>query len=146
MLANAIDTSHCRYNPYLVACTYIAVLADETFERAVLLWDVKMSIDGVVLVCQCTGEVGLEVVLVDPLSGLEVFLGMTDGIAVFYNVLTFRRVFDKHFVSGWGVLHHFNVFAVYVDSLAFFERTEADNDRVGRIDFNKRRLFHFVCL
>ena len=91
-LGNTIDTANSRYNPYLVAYTDIAILADISFEGALLVLDGQWLVDGLVGVFEGSAEVGLQVVLVDPVAGFQVLTCMTDGIAVFDDVFALTDV------------------------------------------------------
>ena len=82
----------------------ITVLADIALECAVLNRDAEFLINRIVCIFESSCEVGLEIVLVYPFSCLEVFDGMTDRVAILYDVLTFLLVGKKNLVTGRSVL------------------------------------------
>ena len=67
-------------------------------------------------------EVGLEIVLVDPVAGLHVLTGMTDGVAVLDDVFAFFDVGDEYFVTCRSVLIQRDLLAVDGDDVALLFR------------------------
>lgn len=49
-LCNAVNTANGRYNPHLVAYTHITVLANISFECAVLAKNVQFLVDRIVCI------------------------------------------------------------------------------------------------
>lgn len=104
LLGNTVHTANCRNDPNLIAHTYLAILAYIALESTVLVLDVQDLLYRIVGVFQSSGKVGLEVVLVDPFSLFQVFLCMTDRVAVFQDIGSFSSIVYEDFVSCWGVL------------------------------------------
>ena len=136
-LGDAVHATYGRNHPNLVSHTDLAILADIALEGAVFLGDVEGLIDWIVCIFQRAGEVGLEVVLVDPLALFQVFLGMTDRVSILDDVRSFRCVLDEHLVTSRCVLQECNGLAVHLDGLALLHRAQANHYRVGRVDFDK---------
>ena len=139
---DAVHASHSRHYPYLVADAHLAVLAHISVEGLALMGYCQRLVHGMVFVGQRAREVGLQVVLVHPFSGLQVMHGMSDRIAVFDDVVASGGVSDEHFVTHRCVLPQGNDGAIDVDLFALGEITQAHHHTVGGVDFNKRRLIH----
>ena len=117
--------------------TRIAVLANIALEGAVLLQDVQLLIHRVVSIFQSTGKVGLEVVLVDPLTLFQVLLGMTDRVAVLDDVLAFRCIVDEHLMSSRSILQQGDGLTIYLNHFALLHWAQANHYRVGRVNLDK---------
>ena len=137
LLCHAIHAAHGRNYPNFVSHTYLAVLANIALEGAVLLLDVQLLIHRVVSIFQSTGKVGLEVVLVDPLTLFQVLLGMTDRVAVLDDVLAFRCIVDEHLMASRSVLQEGDVLAIHLDYIALLHGAQANHYRVGRVNLDK---------
>ena len=72
-----------------------------------------------ILISKRTRKIGFQVVLIHPLSGFQVFSCMTDGIAVFDDVLSLRSIVDKNFVACRRVLQKGDRLAVHFNGFAF---------------------------
>ena len=60
---------------------------------------------------------------------------MSDGVSVLDDVLAFVDVFDEHFVTSGCVFGQDDLLAVYVDDVALLLGCQADDDAVGRVNF-----------
>ena len=136
-LRYAIHAAYGRNYPDLVSYTDLTVLAHVTHESAVFLLDVQLFIYRIVSIFQSAGKVGLEVILVDPLTLFQIFLSMTDRVTVLDDVLSFRRIVNEHFVSGRSILQEGDRLTIYFDGLALLHRAQANHYRVGRVNFDK---------
>ena len=145
LLGNAIHTPHGGHNPHLVADSHFAIPPDVSLEGHLFVGDGERLVDGVVFVGERTREVGLQVVLVHPTARFQSRASMSDGIAVFDDILALSHVLQQNLVAGWRVLEQRDGATVHLDSLALFHRTQAHHHRVGGIDFDKTRLFHVDC-
>ena len=134
---HAIHAAYCRHHPYLVSYAHLAVLANVAFEGAVLVGDAKFFVHRVVGILQGTCEIGLQIVLVHPFASLQVYLCMTDRIAVFQDVGTCWCVLDEHLVSGRSILQQGDGLAIHLDSLALLHGAQANHYRVGRVNLDK---------
>ena len=102
--SNTVHATNRRYHPYLVADADFTVAALIATERAVLASYLQLFVNGFVSIGERTLQIGLQVMLVHPLSGLQVFASMADGVAVFNDVGALGGVADKHFVTSGRVL------------------------------------------
>ena len=125
-LCNTIYASHCRHNPYLVAHTYITVFPYVSLKGAVFLGDVQFVVHWFVGIRQCTLEVGLEIILIYPVTSLQVGDGMTDGISIFNNVRSSGSIVDEHLVSRRCVLVESDSFAIHFHCFTFFHCFKAN--------------------
>ena len=134
-LSNAVDTAYRGNNPYLITHTHITILTLIALEGAVLFLDGQFFANGVVGIFERTGKIGLQIILVDPVTGFQILTCMTDGIAVFDDVFSLFDIFDKNLVTGWCVLINNNLLAVCFDDFSFFLWLQADYHTVCRINF-----------
>ena len=118
-LGNAVYTAYGRYNPYLVAHTYITVLTYVSLEGSVSFLDFKLLVYRTVCVFKRSREIGLQIVLVDPFSGFHILAGMSDGVAVFDDILTLHDIAQQHLVACRYIFGKRNAGAVNFDDVAF---------------------------
>ena len=147
-LSNAVHTAHCRHNPYLIAYTYITILALIAFECAVLFLDGKFFANGIVSIFERARQIGLQIILVHPITRFQILTSMTDGVTVFYDVITFLHILNENFMTSWCVLIQDYCFVINGNDFTFFLWLQADDDAVCRINFQKCSLFHLlvICL
>ena len=144
LFGNAVDTAHGWNDPYLVAGAYLAVVPHVALEREFLVFDVQFLVDGAVSILQRAGKVGLQVVLVYPVAGLQVLPCVAYRVSVLDDVCTLRRVFDKYLMARRRILVYFDLSAVNIDCCAHCHGLQAHDDSVGRINFYEC-FFHNVC-
>ena len=131
---NAVDAADGGHNPYFVAYADVAVLAHVTLKGSIFVFDGKLFVDRLIRVFERAAKIGLEIVLVDPVAGLQVLAGVTDGIAVLDDVFTFFDVGDEYFVTSRSVLVQCDLLAVELNDVALLLRCETYNDTVGGIN------------
>ena len=127
LLCNTVYATHGRDYPNLVACSHFAVLTHITLEGSALIGDVQLFLHRIVGVLQSTGKIGLEIVLVNPLALLQVFLCVTDRVAVLDDVLSFGSIIDEHLVTGRSILQKGDGLAIYLNSFALLHRAQANH-------------------
>ena len=115
LVGNAIDTTYSGDNPHLVAHTHIAILATIAFEGQSFVGDIQLHLHGVIGIVEQACQVGLDLILVDPLSLLHILGGMTDGVTILDDVLAFVQVGQHHLVSGRGILQYVDILSVNSD-------------------------------
>ena len=140
---NTIYASHGRHNPYLVAHSHVTVLSYISLEGSVLLGDIQLVVHRFVGISQRAFEIRLQVVLVHPVTRLQVGDGMSDRITIFNNVLTGRSVVDEHLVSSRSVLVKSDGFSIHFNYVTFFHCFKANHHRVSPVDF---QISFFHCL
>ena len=133
----AIHAAYGRNYPDFISYANLTILADVAQESTVFLLDVQLFIHRIVSIFQSAGKVGLEVILVDPLTLFQIFLSMTDRVTVLDDVLSFRCIVNEHFVSGRSILQEGDRLTIYFDGLALLHRAQANHYRVGRVNFDK---------
>ena len=139
-LGNAVDAPNGGHNPYLVAYADIAVLAYVTLKSPLLVLDVvdvALGVHRLIGILQRSAEVRLEVVLVHPVAGLHVLTGVSDGVTILDNVLTLLDILDEYFVACGSVLVQDYLLAIDVNHFAFLLRLQADDNRVGGVNFKE---------
>ena len=122
VFSNAVDAADGGHNPYLVTHADVTILANITLKGSVFVFDCKWFVDRLIRVFERSAEVGLEIVLIDPVTGLHVLTGMTDGVAVLDNVFAFFDVGDEYFVTCRSVLIQRDLLAVDGDDVALLFR------------------------
>ena len=131
----AVDASQSRHYPYLIAHTHVAILTHIALKGTVLVFDGKLLINRLVSIFERAGEVGLQVILVHPVASLQVFACMTNGIAILDDVLALLHIDNEHLVTGRCVLVQYDLFPVDLDDVALVLCLQANDNRIGRIDF-----------
>ena len=139
---HAIDAANGGHHPYLVAHAHVAVLAHISLKGSIFLLDAKFFVYRLICIFKRATEVGFQVLLVYPFSGLQVLTCVANGIAVFNNVLALAHVAQEHLVTCGCVLQECHLLSVDVYHVALLPWLQADDDRVSRIDFQKCCLFH----
>ena len=139
---NAVDATYGRHNPNLITYTYIAILSYIALKGAVFFFYVKFLVYRLIRVFKCAREVGLQIVLIHPVASLQVFLCMTNRIAVFYDICTLRGIFYKYLVPSGRVLVQDNLTAIHLNDGSFLLGLQTYNNAVGRINFQVSCLFH----
>ena len=127
LLGNTVNATYGWNHPNLVTCSHFAVLAHVTLEGSALVGDVQLLFHRIVGIFQSAGKIGLEIVLVNPLALLQVFLGVTDRVAVLDDVLSFGSIVDEHLVTGRSILQKSDGLAIYLNSLALLHRAQANH-------------------
>ena len=145
-LGNAVHTTHRRHNPDLITYTDITVLSDIALKGTVLLFDAKFLAYRIISILKCTSEIGLQIVLIHPITSLQILNGMANRIAVFDDVGTLRGIFNQHFVTSGCILIQDNLLTVYLNDSTFLLGLQAYHNAVGRINFQVSCLFHFSFL
>ena len=135
LVGNAVHAAHGRDNPNLVSHAHVAVFAAVTFEGAVFMGDAKFHVDRVVRVFQQSGQVGLDLLLVNPMSLFYGHQRVSDGVTVFDYLVAFGKIFQRDFVSGGDVFGHGDGHAVHGDGFAGLEFRYGYGHIVGRVDF-----------
>ena len=131
---DAIHAADGRHHPDLITHTDVAVLTNITLKGAVLFLNAKFLVYRIVCVFECAGQIGLQVVLVHPVAGLQILTGVTDGIAIFDDVFSLFHVLDQYLVTCWCVLFDGNLLTVHLDNLSFFLRLQTDHYAICRIN------------
>lgn len=70
---------------------------------------------------------------------------MTDGVAVFYNVLTFLQVGQQKFVTVWNGVFQLYLITIESNDCSFLKLFQSHGHVVGLVDFNECGS-HIVCL
>ena len=135
LFCDAVDTSYGGHNPYLITNTHIPVLPNISLKGSLLVFDSKRLVNRIICVFKCSAEVGLEVILVYPISSFHVLTSMTDRITVFDNILSLFHFFNKNFVTSRSILIHGDLFAVNLDDFTLLLGLQTNHDGVGGIDF-----------
>ena len=133
-LCDAVYTAHRRHHPYLVTHAHVAVLTYIAFKGAILFPDGKFFVDRLVCIFECAREVGLQVVLIHPVTSFQCLTGMTDGITVFDDVFALGRVLNQDLMSSRRVLVDGDLSTVHLDNLSFLLFRQTDHNRVCRIN------------
>ena len=142
---NTIDTSYGRYNPYFITYSDITILTHISLKSPVLLCYCQLFVNRIVGVFQRAGEICLEIVLVNPLTGFQGLSCVAYRIAILYYIFAFCLVCKQYFVSLRGVLKQCNGCSVNVNYFTFLHWLQTYNNRVSRIDFQKF-LFHIIII
>ena len=82
-----------------------------------------------------TGEIGLQIVLIHPVASLQIYFGMSDGIAILDDVGTLGCILDQDLVSCRRVLIDGDLLAVDLNDVSLLFRLQTDYHAVGRINF-----------
>ena len=149
---NAVDATYCRHDPYLVANANFAVPSYISLEGGSIKRCLRSVVrenlwHRMVFVGERSLEVGLEVVLVDPLPSLQVDGCVADGVAIFYNVLARGCVVEQDFMTCGRVLQYFYRACFCDHRFSLLHRFKAYYYCVGGIDFDVLRCLHcFTCL
>ena len=134
-LGNAVDTANGGYNPYLVANTHVAILADIALECAMVVLDIEFLADRLVGIFEGAGKVGLQIVLVDPLATFHVFDGVTNGIAILDDALACFHVAQQYLVACRHVLGKDHALVAGLNHITSFLFCQTHHNGVGRINF-----------
>ena len=103
-LGNAVHTAHGGHNPHFVADSHFPILTAIALESAVIGGDIQLFIYRMVFIGERTRQIGLQVILVHPLSGLQVLACMSDGIAILDDISALRCIGDEHLMASRRVL------------------------------------------
>ena len=143
LLDDAVDTSYCRDDPYLVADAYLTIGTYIALEGELFTcWLIFLqSLDVDVAVVKRAGKVGLDILVIEIGTLLDGVTSMADGEAVLDDVLAFGKVLECALVTCGNVGNKGNLLTVNIDNCAFLQRLECYENVVGRIDFQE--LFHF---
>ena len=87
-----------------------------------------------ILVGQLTRQVRSKVVLINPLTSLQILAGMTDGITVFDDVFAFLCVTDEHLMSYGNIFQQGDLLMIHLNGFPLVHRAQTDDDGVGRVD------------
>ena len=125
----SVDTADGIYNPDLVADADAPILADVAFKRraAVERHGARVRM---IAVFQQTGKVGLDVMGVYPAARRNGQGRMTDGKAVFDDVLVFGDVGERELMPRGDILKQGNA----QHGFAGFQRFERDGDVVAGLN------------
>ena len=134
---NAVDASHGRDYPYLVANPDVAVLALITLESQTLVRRRDVDQLRVVAVFEQAVEVGFDVVLVHPLAFGLGLAGMTDRITVFDHIFALGQILERKLVTGRHVRHKRHLGPVDHERLAGLQVFDGNGHIVVRINLNK---------
>ena len=69
-LGDAVYTSNGGHNPYFISDSYFAILSYISFETLILVFYGQRFVDRIVWISKSAGKIGLQIILVNPLSGL----------------------------------------------------------------------------
>ena len=126
-LGNTVHASHSRHNPYLVAHAHFAVFPYVSLKCTLFLSNVELVIHWLVGISKSALEVGLQVILINPVTRLQVGDGMAYGITIFNNVSTCGCICDKHFMSRWSVLIKSDSLSVHLNDISLFHCFKANH-------------------
>ena len=131
-----VHTADRGDNPQLVARGSAAVGAAEA-HKGLGLNRLDNRVRRVVGVLDLARKVGLHVVRMQPLTGLDVLRHVADGKTVLDDVLTSRNSAHGHLVALRDILHGNDLaHAGDGDGRALGERRQRDDDVIGRIDLD----------
>ena len=100
---HVIHTAYCRDDPDLISHSHCAVGTHKALEGSVRCPFVRRFHRFIGIVKQLSQR-RTQVVGVNPVSCLDILLGTSDAIAIFYHIFSLFNIPDRHFVSGWDVL------------------------------------------
>ena len=103
-LSDTVDAANRGNDPNLISYAHISIFTFIALEGAVFFLDGQFFTNRIVRIFEGAGKIGLQVVLIHPVACFQVLQGMTDGIAVFDDVLTLFDILDEYFVTCRSVL------------------------------------------
>ena len=131
-----VDAADRGDDPQLVARGGTAVGAAET-HKGLGLNVIHDRVRGVVRVLDLTRKVGLHIMRVEPLTGLDVARHVSDGQAILDDVLPRGNRAHGHLVALRDILHgHDLAHTGDRDGGALGERRQRNDDVIGRIDLD----------
>ena len=145
---NAVDTTNGRHNPNLITYTYISILPYIALKGTVSLFYVKSFVYRLIRIFKCARKIGLQIVLIHPITSLQVFLCMTDRIAIFNDIGALWGIFYEYLVPSGRVLIQDNLTAIHLHDGSFLLGLQTYNNTIGRINFQVSCLFHclYICI
>ena len=131
---NTIHTTNGGHNPNLITDTHVAILTYIALKATVVVFDIKLLVYRIICILESTSQIGLQIILVHPISGFHILHGMSDGIAIFDNVGTSCHVLYQYLMACWCILIHGNLLTIYFKNLSFLFGLQTNHYRIGRVN------------
>ena len=128
-LNDVVYAADGRDNPDFIPDTDIAVLADESLERAALCCGLFEGFRCIGIL-QNIAEVGPDVFNMNMGTGLDFLCGVADDGSVLDDVRVFRKICKCELVSLFDVFNQCHVLAAQGDDFSLFQRLKRDSNVV----------------